>query len=70
MLIGNKCDAASRKAVTYQDGKDRADELGMDFLETSAKDTTNVEAAFLSIAAVLKAKHPKAKLVGTDKIGE
>lgn len=33
-----------------------ADELGIPFLETSAKDSTNVEQAFLTMAAEIKKK--------------
>lgn len=36
--------------------QDLADELQMPLLETSAKDGTNVEQAFLTLAALIRAK--------------
>jgi len=45
-LIGNKCDLVNDRIVSYDDAKELADELGMMFLETSAKDSTNVTFAF------------------------
>ncbi|XP_076956079.1 ras-related protein RABD1 isoform X2 [Bidens hawaiensis] len=48
LLVGNKCDLVENKAF--------ADELGIPFLETSAKDSVNVEQAFLTMAAEIKKK--------------
>lgn len=50
VLIGNKADLPSRQ-VSEQMGRDLASRLGnIPFLETSAKTSTNVETAFLTIA--------------------
>lgn len=49
VLIGNKCDVDDRK-VSYEQGKALADEFGIKFYETSAKQNTNVDNCFLSIA--------------------
>eukprot|EP00798_Chlamydomonas_sp_ICE-L_P029178 gene29178-32401_t len=46
LLVGNKCDLTSKKAL--------ADEIGIPFLETSAKNSTNVEQAFMTMAAEIK----------------
>lgn len=43
MLIGNKCDLANRRAVSYEEGEQFAKENGLVFLETSAKTAFNVE---------------------------
>jgi len=43
MLIGNKCDLASRRAVSPEEGEQFAREHGLVFLETSAKTAHNVE---------------------------
>ena len=43
LLVGNKADLTSSKAVDFDAAKQLADELGIPFLETSAKDATNVE---------------------------
>ncbi|KAK2707632.1 ras-related protein ORAB-1-like [Artemia franciscana] len=54
LLVGNKCDLAAKKVVDYQIAKDYADQLGIPFLETSAKNATNVEQAFLKMASEIK----------------
>lgn len=56
LLVGNKADLDSRRMVTTAQGKEFADGMGIDFLETSAKTSQNVEQAFLSMAAQIKAK--------------
>ncbi|KAG5539984.1 hypothetical protein RHGRI_020274 [Rhododendron griersonianum] len=43
LLVGNKCDLTSQKVVSSETAKAFADELGIPFMETSAKDATNVE---------------------------
>jgi len=54
LLVGNKSDLASKRAVDYNTAKEFADSLGIPFLETSAKNSTNVEQAFLTMAAEIK----------------
>jgi len=49
MLVGNKCDLKSR-AVQTKDAKDFAQNKDAIFIETSAKDDTNVSKAFYSLA--------------------
>ena len=50
LLVGNKCDLVSQKAVDYTTAKEFAESLGVPFLETSAKNSTNVEEAFITMA--------------------
>ena len=45
LLVGNKCDLTNKKVVDYTSAKEYADQLGIPFLETSAKNATNVEQA-------------------------
>lgn len=52
LLIGNKCDRSDR-VVTEAEGSGLARELGMPFLETSARTAENVEAAFIKMAEQL-----------------
>jgi len=54
LLVGNKCDLTSKRAVAHDTAKEYADHLGIPFLETSAKSATNVEQAFLTMAAEIK----------------
>jgi len=54
LLVGNKCDLVTKKAVDFETAKDFADKLDIPFLETSAKNATNVEKAFLTMAAEIK----------------
>ncbi|KAL9248599.1 Ras-related protein [Drosera capensis] len=49
ILIGNKCDLASLRAVPVEDAKEFAEREGLFFMETSALDTTNVESAFFTV---------------------
>ncbi|KAL0454502.1 UNVERIFIED_CONTAM: Ras-related protein RABD1 [Sesamum latifolium] len=56
LLVGNKCDLVESKVVDTATAKAFADELGIPFLETSAKDAINVEQAFLTMAGEIKKK--------------
>ena len=46
ILIGNKCDLESQRQVTFEEGQELADHYGVRFLETSAKDSKNVEKTY------------------------
>ena len=46
MLVGNKRDLEALRTVPTEEAKDFADKKGLMFMETSALDSTNVEAAF------------------------
>jgi len=54
LLVGNKSDLTSKKVVEYSVAKEFAEALNMPFLETSAKNATNVEQAFLLMAKKIK----------------
>lgn len=54
ILIGNKCDWEEKRVVSTERGQALADELGIPFLEVSAKSNINVEKAFYSLAADIK----------------
>jgi len=56
LLVGNKSDLMSKRAVTFEQGKEFADSLGIEFVETSAKNSTNVEKAFMAMSAQIKSK--------------
>ena len=56
LLIGNKCDLINQKVVDTQTAKEWSQQLGIPFLEASAKDSINVEkVGFWKIIVKLKA---------------
>jgi GTPase SAR1 family protein len=55
-LVGNKSDLTTKRAVSFDQAKEYADSLGIQFLETSAKNATNVEKAFMTMATQIKSK--------------
>ena len=49
-LVGNKCDLQHKRQVTTDQGKELAKQYGIQFfLETSAKDTVNIDSLFEGI---------------------
>ncbi|ORZ09479.1 ras-like protein 3 [Absidia repens] len=46
VLVANKSDLESDRQVSTQEGRDLAKEFGSEFIETSAKQRTNVDEAF------------------------
>ncbi|XP_033733922.1 ras-related protein Rab-1A-like isoform X2 [Pecten maximus] len=65
ILVGNKSDMTGKRVVTYAMGKEYADRLGIPFVETSAKRSTNVETSFMTMASELKTKMVDGKLETT-----
>lgn len=61
ILVGNKCDLEESRQVTTDEGKELADHYNIRFLETSAKESSNVEDAF-----TLMTKEIKSRVVQTD----
>ena len=43
ILVGNKCDMEDERVISYERGKQLADQLGLEFFETSAKENINVK---------------------------
>jgi len=56
ILIGNKSDSVDKKIIQENQGRELAAELGISFMETSAKANTNVEEAFFSLARDIKTR--------------
>lgn len=46
ILVGNKSDMEAERVVTYDRGKQLAEQLGLEFFETSAKENINVKNVF------------------------
>jgi GTPase SAR1 family protein len=51
LLVGNKNDLGNSIVVSYDEGKELADRLGVKFFETSAKNGFNIEEAFTAIVS-------------------
>lgn len=56
VLCGNKCDLDNDRVVTYEEGKQLADEYGVQFFESSALTGQNVEKMFTALATTIKHK--------------
>jgi len=70
ILIGNKCDMVEKKVVDSARGKALADEYAIKFLETPAKNSINVEEAFITLAKDIKKRlidNQDASPAGTGK---
>ena len=63
LIIGNKSDLVEKKVVEYSVAKEFADSLSIPFIETSAKNSTNVEEAFTMMAKTIKDEYVSSGLM-------
>jgi GTPase SAR1 family protein len=56
VLVGNKSDLEQDRAVTQERGQRLADQLGLEFFETSAKENVNVKAVFERLVDIILEK--------------
>lgn len=49
ILVGNKCDMEEERVISFERGKQLADQLGVEFFETSAKENINVKVRTLFV---------------------
>jgi Ras-related protein Rab-1A len=56
LLVGSKADLAEKRAVKTEEGAALARQLGIPFIEASAKGSVNVEGMFVTMAATMKKK--------------
>ena len=61
-LIGNKSDLEGKRVISYEEGKNFADENNLLFFETSAKNGSNIKECFNESASVLVDKIEKGQL--------
>jgi len=54
VLVGNKSDMTEKRVISTQQGEGLAQELGIPFIEASAKTNSNVEETFFSLARRVK----------------
>ena len=74
ILVGNKCDLTSKRAVSQDEGQELADHYMIRYVETSAKDSTNVESAFTlmtseiinKVAVAQPSNFKPTKVLGTE----
>ncbi|KAJ8640881.1 hypothetical protein MRB53_017575 [Persea americana] len=67
MLIGNKSDLGSLRAVPTEDAKEFAQRENLFFMETSALEATNVESAFVTILTEIYRIVGKKSLIANDE---
>lgn len=56
VLVGTKVDLWEKREVSYREGAEMAERLGVPFLETSALKSANVNQAFYVLTALICAK--------------
>lgn len=49
ILVGNKCDMEDERVISFERGKQLADQLGVEFFETSAKENVNVKVSWTNL---------------------
>lgn len=54
ILVGNKKDLDDKREVPFEEAKELADHFNVRFLETSAKESLNVEEAFTLMTREIK----------------
>ena len=69
LLVGNKCDLVEKRKITTEMGKELAENQQLTFIETSAKESTNVEQAFVHMSLQIKAKVRTQPLGGSKGAG-
>ena len=54
ILVGNKCDLEESRKVSTEEGMELAKHYEIPFLETSAKNSVNVESSFITMSKEIK----------------
>jgi len=65
LLVGNKCDDATKRQVDSKEAQAYSDKLNLNYCETSAKDGTGVAKAFTDLASLIL----DAAIAGKIKMG-
>ena len=66
ILVGNKMDLSSKRQVSTEEGEEKAKELNVMFIETSAKTGYNVKQLFRRVAGSLPGMEQEAKTEMTE----
>ncbi|KAL5007990.1 hypothetical protein ScPMuIL_013571 [Solemya velum] len=59
LIVGNKSDMKTKRVVAFETGQEFCDRLGIRFLETSAKSSSNVVQAFMAMTSEIKSHLPE-----------
>lgn len=75
VLVGNKSDLEDKRQVQRDEGEELAAQFNMPFLETSAKQSMNVDEAFVTMTKEIKEKNltkpnPKSSMASTSSLGQ
>ena len=54
--MGNKSDLAEKRCVSYEEGKALAEKYKLNYIETSAKNSSNVIESFETLSRLIKSK--------------
>ena len=68
ILVGNKCDLENERVVSENEAKEIALKYWINYIETSAKEKTNIESLFLDTIKNLLSKQ-KIKTLNSNNIG-
>ena len=68
ILVGNKCDMESERKVTVKQGEDFAAQYGMNFFETSAKESFNVSEPYIEMTRDIIIPNNKNKAINLNII--
>ena len=60
ILVGNKCDLVNNRKIEMEEAKEIANKYGIKYIETSAKDTINIDDLFISTTKYLLMKQNSA----------
>lgn len=67
-MVGNKCDLEESRKVSFEEGMELAKHFEIPFLETSAKNSVNVESSFITMSKEIKRNiQNKANMQKDDK---
>ena len=73
ILVGNKCDLEHQRAINKECANELAEKYGIKYIETSAKETVNIEQLFINTAKYLLSKQTsiqkKRKSIGNNSYG-
>jgi Ras-related protein Rab-1A len=67
ILVGAKCDLKEKRKVSVEEATEFAENNNMQFIETSSKDTINIDNAFIMLANEIKKKTLDTHMINNKK---